>query len=175
MTAPTARILLVRHGPPQIEPGQDPSLWRLSDAGREAVTLLARVPVWTEASRVFASPEPKARETAEILARETIPVTILPTLREALCPMPFMPDPEDFRRSVMAYVDGAPVPCAEPLSDVAVRWAESLAAMAPEPGETVIAVSHGRAMSIWLAQLQGGRASDVWRTLRLPDWRVVMV
>src|SRR5262245_26912640 len=62
------RIVLVRHAAVETDPDVLPTLWQLSDAGRAGARALAREPIWRRLDRIFTSPEPKAHETAHIVA-----------------------------------------------------------------------------------------------------------
>ena len=62
------RLVLVRHSKPEIEPDKPASEWRLDDAGRHRSKLLAGTLCGFNADVVWSSKEPKAVETAEIVA-----------------------------------------------------------------------------------------------------------
>ena len=63
-----AALILVRHGRPAIDPDTAPTTWPLSPDGREAVARLAERIAEFAPTGLVASPEPKALQTAEILA-----------------------------------------------------------------------------------------------------------
>jgi len=72
-----ASLILVRHGRPAIDPDTPPTTWPLCPEGREAVEALAGKIAAYRPIAVAASPEPKARETADIIAaRLGLPVDV---------------------------------------------------------------------------------------------------
>src|SRR5690349_1770012 len=81
MTA--ASLILVRHGRPAIDPDVPPTSWPLCPECRDAVEALAgKIAAYRPVS-VAASPEPKARETADIIAaRLGLTVDVDPGLHE---------------------------------------------------------------------------------------------
>jgi len=62
------RLVLVRHSTPEIVPGEPASRWRLSDDGRRRCTSLAQRLAAYQPVVVVASVEPKAAETAQLVA-----------------------------------------------------------------------------------------------------------
>ena len=64
------QIVLVKHASPMVVPGKSSDQWPLSAAGREAAGALVGRLKGFAAAVVVSSTEPKAVETAEIVARE---------------------------------------------------------------------------------------------------------
>lgn len=76
-------LILVRHSAPALAPGADAADWHLSDEGRTRASELAENLGDYTPSGIVSSDEPKARETAEILAvRLGVSVTLDAGLRE---------------------------------------------------------------------------------------------
>ncbi|MGH9203207.1 MAG: phosphoglycerate mutase family protein [Vicinamibacterales bacterium] len=63
-----SRLILVKHSVPDIVPAVPPSQWRLSEAGRDRCTVLADRLAEYHPDVIVASAEPKAAETARIVA-----------------------------------------------------------------------------------------------------------
>ena len=61
-------LILVKHALPQIEPTIPAKQWRLSEEGQHLSRVLARKLVHYELDLIFSSVEPKAMETAHIVA-----------------------------------------------------------------------------------------------------------
>jgi 2,3-bisphosphoglycerate-dependent phosphoglycerate mutase len=61
-------LLLVRHSVPAPDPSVPSEEWRLSEEGRGRCAELARHIAVYEPQRLLSSPEPKALETAELIA-----------------------------------------------------------------------------------------------------------
>lgn len=118
----------------------------LNDTGREQArvtgTLLRRRPI----TRVVASPLVRARETAEIIARELgLPA---PELREALVERNYgEAEGLSFHEVDTRFPEGVPVPGRESRPEVAARVVPVLQQLAAEyPGEAIVVVSHGGAI-----------------------------
>ncbi|MDE0013893.1 MAG: histidine phosphatase family protein [Candidatus Poribacteria bacterium] len=61
-------LILVKHSLPQIEPEVPANQWRLSEEGQRRVQVLAQKLAQYELDLIFSSIEPKAIETAHIVA-----------------------------------------------------------------------------------------------------------
>ncbi len=96
------QVVLVRHGHPVVE-GEDHAGWILSDEGREAARILSQDPIWESIGRIFTSPEPKAEDTARLIAETRgIPVEIREDLREVQRPW----EAEDCEDKIRAFLRG---------------------------------------------------------------------
>src|SRR5437588_512588 len=77
------KLILIKHAKPLVDPTQSAELWNLSDEGREQARMLAAQLAPYQPAVVVSSQEPKAIETAEIVARELkIPNESAPDLHE---------------------------------------------------------------------------------------------
>src|ERR1041385_405894 len=77
------KLLLIKHGAPLVDPTKSSELWRLSDKGKESCIALADALRSHEPAIVISSEEPKARETAELVAsRLSVPTHIAKNLHE---------------------------------------------------------------------------------------------
>ena len=91
-------LYLVRHSPVVVEPHKSPAHWRLSDAGLAKAKELALRPQWESLTRLIASSELKAIETAVCIANTTgLPIGISPEIDEVHRPA-FVPDYEQLVR-----------------------------------------------------------------------------
>jgi broad specificity phosphatase PhoE len=168
------RVILVRHAEPFVEAGKPPATWPLSPAGWDAARRLGADPVWDGVRILYHSPELKACQTAEAIAdfigaeRET-----WDELAEAAYDGPFLV-PEAFGTRVSAYLDGAPDADFEPRDRVYRRIDDVRRRLLARAEPAAGVVTHGRLMSLWWARDRGNVApSAVWRTLGLPDYRVL--
>ena len=76
-------LILVRHAAPRVEPERPSAQWRLSDEGREACRVLAERLKAHRPTAVVSSVEPKAWETAALVAQRLgIPCSAAPDLHE---------------------------------------------------------------------------------------------
>lgn len=168
-----AALILVRHGRPAIDPDTPATTWPLCPEGREAVQRLAeRLAVYAPTGLV-SSPEPKARETADILAaRLGLAVELDPGLHEHKRQHRAFGTEEEFRKSV-ADVFARPREAVHG-GETAVEACDRLAkALAGHSGAPLVAVTHGTVLSVYLANRFGCDAHDLWRSLHMPDAFVV--
>ena len=78
-----SRLVLVKHSMPEIERDKPASAWKLGEAGRRRAGLLAARLKEFSPSVIRSSREPKAIETAEIVANDHgVPVEIVDGLEE---------------------------------------------------------------------------------------------
>src|SRR6185312_3169119 len=162
------QVILVRHAMPDIRRGVAPALWGLSEASREDCVLLAHALPDGLSPTIFASDEPKARETAEIIGlRRGLQVALDTGFREVDRPTAW---DDDYRIAAASYLANGLRDGWEPRDSVVRRFGRSvLAALnATEHGTTVI-VNHGLALSLWLAALADIDLVPFWQALTLPD------
>jgi broad specificity phosphatase PhoE len=163
-------LILVRHARPQIEPDSPPPSWRLSDEGRAAAQALAGKLAHLRPAAFVASTEPKAIETAEILARASgLPVTSDPAFDEhRRDAWPFEADPAAVTaRVVRALTErAASIEGAEPGDVAAQRFA---AGLAKYPARPLLVASHGTVLGLFLAAHFGLNPVELWRGLALPE------
>jgi broad specificity phosphatase PhoE len=168
----TANIILVRHAMPEVEPGIASKLWGLSEASREDCVLLAHA-LPPGISAIWSSDERKARETADVLElRLGLPVHI--DARFAEIDRPPVWD-RDYQEVAAGYLAGAPEPGWEPREDVLARFSAGIAEARASAAGTVAVVSHGMAISLWVASVSPIEIVSWWRALALPDAWVVDV
>jgi len=164
-----AALILVRHGRPVIDPDTPPTQWTLCLEGREAVAALAEKLTPFGAKAAISSPEPKALQTAEIIAaRLGLTVEVDPGLHEHKRQHLSFGTEEDFRERIAQVFANPHVPA--PGGESAQQACERLAAtLARHPVRPLVAVTHGTVLSLYVAKLLGLDAHDLWRNLRTPD------
>jgi broad specificity phosphatase PhoE len=163
-------LILVRHARPQIEPDVPPPLWRLSAEGRAAAAgLAARIAPFAPAA-VLASTEPKAVETAEILAAPLgLTVAADAAFAEHHRPdWPFQLDPAAVRARVLRVLaePALSVESAETGDAAVSRFAAGLAVQSARP---LIVVTHGTVLSLYLGRKAWLEAAEFWRGLGAPE------
>ena len=167
MTA--ASLILVRHGRPAIDPDTPPTTWPLCPEGRTAVEALAGKIAGYRPVAVASSPEPKARETADIIAaRLGLTVDLDPGLHEHKRQHLSFGTEEEFRGKI-ARIFAQPE---QPVGGIetAVEAGERLArALAQHRGRPLVAVTHGTVLRLYVAKLLDLDAHDLWRNLHTPD------
>lgn len=118
----------------------------LNDTGREQARLTGMLLTRRPITRVVASPLGRARETAEIIARELgLPE---PELHDALVERDYgAAEGLSFHDIDIRYPEGMPVPGRETREEVAERIVPALIRLAADhPGEALVVVSHGGAI-----------------------------
>lgn len=165
------KVVLVRHGAVEVEPGEPPSRWHLSDDGRAGVRALAEERLWRPVQRIFSSPEPKAMETAHIIAGPNgITVTAVEDLHEVMRPAnQWIGD--GYPAAVRAYFS-APEQATHGWEPPAAALRRMRACMdllqAWEPDGFAVA-GHGQSLSLYLASVTGHDPWEIWRSIGMPD------
>jgi broad specificity phosphatase PhoE len=164
-----AALILVRHGRPVIDPDKPPSTWPLCPEGRNGCVKLAERIEALKPTRVVSSPEPKALQTAEILAgRLGLKVEVDPELHEHKRQHVSFGTEEEFRQRI-ANVFEKPAVRAPGGESAHEAYERLSAALARHKGEPLLAVTHGTVMSLYLGERLGVNAHDLWRSLHMPD------
>ena len=167
MSAPA--LILVRHGRPLIDPDAPPTTWPLCPEGRDAVARLAARIAPYAPSAVASSPEPKARETAEIIAGALgLKVELDEGLHEHKRPALAFGTEEAFRARI-AQVFAEPAKAVAGGESVDQACARLAKALAEHPARPLVAVTHGTVLSHYVARALGLDAHDLWRSLHTPD------
>src|SRR4051794_15258843 len=77
------KLILIKHARPLVDPAKSSELWTLSEEGRAQAKALATVLAPYQPTVAISSDEPKAAETAAILAKDlNIPTETSADLRE---------------------------------------------------------------------------------------------
>jgi len=167
-----SRLILVRHSIPAIEPEMLSEDWVLSDTGRGAADQLAKALLPYSPKVVLSGPEPKILETATIIAgRLGLSATPLSGLAEHARRSTKFAEREEFEASIRElFRRSSEVVYGEESGDATFfRFAATVDnAIAENPSDTVIAVSGGTAICLFIAKRQGVEAFSLWRTLRMP-------
>lgn len=165
------RLILVKHGMPALEPGAPPSGWVLAPEGRDQAQRLAGRLAAYAPTRVVSSLEPKAAQTGDILAAELG----LSAERDACFGEqrndagPFT-DQQSFQASVarMFAVPGQLVMGEETADEACARFSAAVERqLLAHPEGPLVAVSHGRVISLWIARRYGIDPLPFWRALGL--------
>lgn len=170
-------IVFVRHSAPHIDPARPARDWPLSAEGRALTVDLGKRLGPYAGAKVVSSPEVKARETASILhdALEGSTLQEDPDLREHdRANLGFLPR-ADFERGIAAVFDH-PDRLAfgdESGTDVRARFAAALARACPAPGQPLVVVTHGTALTLHLSGLTDIDPIAFWRSLTMPMAMIV--
>jgi broad specificity phosphatase PhoE len=172
-------IVLVRHAAAEAGPQQPAALWPLADEGRAGARALAGEPIWRAIAHIYASPEAKAHETAQIIAgMNGISVSVIEDLREVVRPTGQWFDerhPGGYAGAVADYfaAPSAAVHGWEPAVAAQMRirsCVDTLRGWQPQP---FAVVGHGLTLSLYVAAIAGADAATIWTAIALPDLAVV--
>lgn len=173
---PPGRLIFVKHGQPQIVAGQPPSSWALSPEGRLGATALAERLTTFAPSALWASPEPKAHETASAMGQVFgLSVAIDAGLAEHHADSnPFTAQDEFERRVARMFARPEELVMGEESGLAArLRFDGAMARLFADDRETKVIVAHGRIITLWLSHRLGFEPMPFWRRLALTSAAVV--
>ncbi|MDH3733470.1 MAG: histidine phosphatase family protein [Gemmatimonadota bacterium] len=164
------RLILVRHAQPAIDPSMPASRWRLTEEGRTGAASLGQRLALYRPRACYSSPEPKAIETAAgIVTAIDVPVVPVPGLAEhAREDVPFLGSAAAFRERLLEVFarPGEVVFGEESAHQAAERFTDAMDLVMEEAGaESVVAVSHGTVMSLYVSGRIGLNAVEFWDSL----------
>lgn len=179
-----SRLILVRHAAPVIEPSRPSAEWFLSAEGRAAaVALSARLMHYAPAI-VLSGTEPKLAGTAEIIAQAaSVPAVLIPGLSEHARRSSVFGTKAEFEKSIRRLFDEPEklVYGDESANAMYERFSAALDnVLGDYEGRTVVAVSGGTAISLFISRRSGMPAFPLWQSLQMPtafviargDWKV---
>jgi len=166
-----AHLILVRHGAPVIDESRPSESWPLADEGRKAVRVLSAQLQSFAVRAIACGPEPKMIGTAETLAeRGTLPVRILPGLAEHKRASARFTDRAEFETTIESLFrkPGEIVFGEESADAVFTRFSQSVDQLLAAHAESVVAVSGGTAISLFVSRRSGVAAFPFWKSLKMP-------
>ena len=156
-----------------MDPSRPPSEWTLSEEGvRRCEGLASQLERFVPAA-IFASPETKSIETARHIGLDLgTGFSVRERLREHRRPATFLPQSE-FHESIRRFFESPDsiVYGSESSDDVAMRIESEIChALADRPDGNILMVTHGTAMSSFIARHVNADAYSVWKSLGLPAY-----
>ena len=171
------QLILVRHSLPQTRQDLPAREWHLSEEGRRRAERLAESLIHEQLDIIFTSPEPKARETAEILAqRYQLPVRIIEELHEhKRGSVPYLSQ-QEFEKTVCEFFERPNVvvfgiESADQAHERFSRAVDSI--LSQHDNSTIAIVAHGTVISLFVSRLTGQPGYQFWCRLGLPSFVVV--
>ena len=172
-----SRLVLVKHSMPEIERDKPASAWDLGDVGRCRARMLAERLSEFSPKLVWSSREPKAVETAEIVAKALgVPVEIVDGLEEHHRDnVPFWDEREAFESAVERSLTGPDrlVFGTETANQARDRFTAALDKVIGVGHTDSIVVTHGTVMTLYVASIAGVQMMSFWRRLGLPSYVVL--
>jgi len=167
-------LYMVRHANPQVDPTVAACKWRLSTVGIERAGELAKLLAGRGIEGVVCSGEPKAVETAQILAEQLgLQVEIEKGLQEherPLTPGSFT-SREEFQTQVRAFFEqpGRLVMGRETAEQCFERFNRAMhKVIGSHPDKTLAVVTHGTALSLFIARYNDLEGYTFWKGLGMP-------
>ena len=171
------RLVLVRHSMPEIEPDKPASAWRLGEVGRRRAEMLASRLGELNPSVIWSSVEPKAVETAEIIAEAFgVPVEVADGLEEHhRSSVPFFATRDEFEGRVeQLFQRPDQLVLGEETADQArTRMTAAIAEVIDAGQMDSIVVTHGTVMTLYVVRVAGVQPMSFWRRLGLPSYAVL--
>jgi len=169
----TTGLVFIRHSLPVIDPAIPAREWRLSEEGQLRCRLLAGRLANFNPQRIVASLEPKALETAQIVAEALgMPCESAAGLHEHVRSGVKYSSQEVFEASVRVFFDHPDqlVYGEETANQTRARFAQAVRAIQGRyPGQTpLVIVTHGTVISLFVARACGVDPFSVWKSLKLP-------
>ncbi|TAK13978.1 MAG: histidine phosphatase family protein [Anaerolineae bacterium] len=170
----TQSLYLIRHAQPEPDATAPASEWRLSHEGRRATVALAAGLQDAGITRLVASFEPKAVETARLLAAELgIPSAIAAGLHEHdRSNVGFLPAQERLEELIKELFDKPEerVFGKETANEARFRFQAAVERLLEaNPGETLGVVSHGTVISLLVSAANGFDGYAYWKSMGMPD------
>lgn len=165
-------LVLVRHSVPEIVPDVPAVKWRLSEEGRRRAGIISSTVESYHPGYIFSSNEPKAMETASIIAENLdIEQKTVFGIHEHQRSRVDRMDTIQFKAqiaSLLEYPDRL-VFGDETASQAYSRFNEAMVELVLEyPDESLIVVSHGTVITLFVSSQNDVESYRFWRSLDMP-------
>jgi len=175
------RLVLIKHSLPEVVPARPAATWRLGEEGRRRARLLADrlVERGVSPALLATSPEPKAAETATIVAAANgwPAPRVEPGLREHEGAVADWLAGEGAFEAAVARLFARPGErvFGEETADAArARFAAAVdAVLRAQPSGDVVVVAHGTVVSLFVAVRAVVEPFPLWRRLAMPSFVVL--
>lgn len=168
-----AKLILVKHAPPVLDPDVPSPRWVLSEEGRRRCGWLADQLKAQGARALYASLEPKALETAVLAGvRLGLDVRARPDLNENDRTGLGFGTAEALRATIRAFFErpAERVMGEETAAQALARFEAAIRRLLAEtPGQSVAVVTHGKVLTLLTARYNPMAAYDFWNGLALPS------
>jgi broad specificity phosphatase PhoE len=172
-------LLLVRHSLPKIVENLPAREWELSAEGQIRAQRLAERLSPFQPEYIISSVEPKARETAEIIAaRHNLELHIVDGLHEHdRSKTPYL-SRDEFQAAMHEFFEKPDtlVFGRETADEAYARFDQTVRSVLDcHSNETVVIVAHGTVISLFVSRLTGISGWSLWNELGLPSFVVIDV
>lgn len=170
-------LILVKHALPQIDPRVPANQWRLSEEGQHFSQVLAQRLAQYELDLVFSSVEPKAIETAHIVATALEKsVEVVEDLHEHDRNNVGFLEKKRFEASVAQFFNqpGLLTFGNETANQAHHRFSRAVMQIIEKYADKNIAlITHGTVLTLFVSRLVGIEPFSFWKDLELPSWVVL--
>ncbi|MFW6074153.1 MAG: histidine phosphatase family protein [Chloroflexota bacterium] len=173
----SSRFIFIRHSIPEMDFSVPSSTWGLTSEGRDkSVELAPRVAEYAPI-RIYTGPEPKMRQTGELIGREIgVPVEPVPGLQEHMRPVMPYRGPDEWHALIQRLFEEPDrrILGDETASACLQRFSEAVDTLAERHGDHPFAVVSGAtAISLYAARRTARDGFEIWRALDMPDLLVL--
>jgi broad specificity phosphatase PhoE len=170
-------LILVKHSLPEVNENIPAREWKLSAEGKARCKRLAECLANYQPDHIISSVEPKARESAELVAQELgLSASVFEGLHEHdrsntgyLSKEQFQESVRDFFAQPRELVFGN-----ETADGAYQRFQTAIDSILSQfPNQTVVVVAHGTVISLYVSHLTGISASSLWKELGLPSFVIL--
>lgn len=167
-------LILVKHSVPEIVESAPAQEWKLSELGRARAERLAERLRLYQPEVIVSSKESKARETAEIIARlHKIEFDVADDLHEHdRSNVPYLAH-DEFQASIYEFFQKPEeiVFGKETADQAHARFYRSVhSLLKAHTDKTIVIVSHGTVISLFVSRLTGSSDFEIWNMLGLPSF-----
>lgn len=170
----TKYLILVKHSLPQVEVDLPAHTWKLSPEGKLRAHRLAEKLESFTPEVVVSSNESKAQETANILANHfQLNMQIVPDLHEHDRSNESYLSQDAFQASIRDFFQNpdSPVFGKEAANQAYTRFYQAVHSVLSEyRDKTIIIVTHGTVISLFVSRLTGISDLELWQQLGLPSF-----
>jgi broad specificity phosphatase PhoE len=173
----TKYLILVKHSLPKVEENLPANKWKLSSEGQARAHRLSEQLPRFQPELIFSSNEPKAKETAEIIAEShQLELCIVADLHEHdRRNIPYLPQ-DEFQVSVREFFEkpDARVFGSETANEAHKRFSGAVHGILNDHmHKTIAIVAHGTVISLFVSRLTGIADLYLWEELGLPSFVVL--
>lgn len=170
-------LILVKHSLPKIAENMPAREWRLSDEGRTRAQRLAERLIGFQPEVIVSSIEPKAQETAEIVAKKyNLTMQIVERLHEHDRSKTRYLSKDEFQTSVCKFFENPTtlVFGNETADECYIRFDQAVRSIHNYyRDKTIVVVTHGTVISLFASRLTGISDFLLWNELGLPSFVVI--
>lgn len=167
-------LILVKHSIPEVNENIPAREWKLSAEGQSRCKRLADLLVKYHPDQIISSVEPKAKETAELVAKELgLSTNIFEGLHEHDRTNTGYLSKEQFQESVREFFTRPDelVFGNETADEAYQRFQTAIDSILSKfPNQTIVVVAHGTVISLYVSRYIGISDLSLWKELGLPSF-----